>query len=234
MCGILFAMFVELCSVSGLEPREKKLTESPDLRRGNLQKSKYFLVHRPYVLSIDNFLGNNQRKNLHLLIEMNPPLKFLKSFATCSPCVNVLPKLFIFDETLFEFRYSNFFPRNKVILSTWRCHLIKMIDQNGYEGLTINVVTIDRFSQAADTSGNSVIKFKPRNQVTQTRNTTGVLFLTLPEQKESLRQKFLSLFTKKARTSTFREISWSGLRIGLLFVSPKCITHYKLFTKLKL
>ena len=114
MCGILFAMFVELCSVSGLEPREKKLTESPDLRRGNLQKSKYFLVHRPYVLSIDNFLGNNQRKNLHLLIEMNPPLKFLKSFATCSPCVNVLPKLFIFDETLFEFRYSNFFPRNKV------------------------------------------------------------------------------------------------------------------------
>ena len=75
-----------------------------------------------------------------------------------------------------------------------------MIDQNGYEGLTINVVTIDRFSQAADTSGNSVIKFKPPNQVIQIRNTTGVLFLTLPEQKESLRQKFLSLFTKKART----------------------------------
>ena len=45
--------------------------------------------------------------------------------------------------------------------------------------LTINVVTIDRFSQAAD---------------------TGELFLTLPEQKESLRQKFLSLFTKKAIT----------------------------------
>ena len=66
--------------------------------------------------------------------------------------------------------------------------------------LTITVVTIDRFSQAADTSGNSVIKFKPRNQVTQIRNTTGVLFVTLPEQKESLRQKFLSLFTKKART----------------------------------
>ena len=66
--------------------------------------------------------------------------------------------------------------------------------------LTINVVTIDRFSQAAETSGNSVIKFKPPNQVTQIRNTTGVLFLTLPEQKESLRQKFLSLFTKKART----------------------------------
>ena len=66
--------------------------------------------------------------------------------------------------------------------------------------LTINVVTIHRFSQAADTSGNSEVKFKPPKQVTQIRNTTGVLFLTLPEQKESLRQKFLSLFTKKART----------------------------------
>ena len=195
-----------------------------------------FLLHRPYVLSIDNFLGNNQRKNLHQLIEMNPPLRFLKSFPTGSPCVNVLPKLFIFDLTLFEFRYSNFFPRNKVILSTWRCHLIKMIDHDQSKWLReLNInVTIDRFSQAADTSGNSVIKCKPPNQVTQIRNTTGVLFLTLPEQKESLRQKFLSLFTKKARTSTFREISWSGLRIGLLFVSLKCITHYKLFTKLKL
>ena len=115
--------------------------------------------------------------------------------------------------------------------------------------LNINV-TIDRFSQAADTSGNSVIKCKPPNQVTQIRNTTGVLFLTLPEQKESLRQKFLSLFKKKARTSTFREISLldllrrsmhnkankscTGLRIGLslLFVSLKCITHYKTNTKL--
>ena len=47
---------------------------------GNLQKSKYFLVHRPNVLSIDNFLGNNQRKNLHQLVEMNPPLKFFHLF----------------------------------------------------------------------------------------------------------------------------------------------------------
>ena len=55
-----------------------------------------------------------------------------------------------------------------------------------------------RFSQAAGTSGNhdSVIKCKPPNQVTQIRNTTGALFLTLPEQKESLRGKFRSLFTK--------------------------------------
>ena len=63
--------------------------------------------------------------------------------------------------------------------------------------LTSNAVTMDRFSQAADTSGNSVVKFKPTNQVAQIRNTTGVLFLTLPEQKESFLQKFLSLFTKK-------------------------------------
>ena len=84
----------------------------------NFPKSKYFLLHRVYVLSIDNILGNNQRKNLHQLIELNPPLRFLKSFQPGSPCVNVLPKLFIFDLTLFEFRYSNFFPRNKVILST--------------------------------------------------------------------------------------------------------------------
>ena len=63
--------------------------------------------------------------------------------------------------------------------------------------LTNNSVTMDRFSQAANTSGNSEVKFKPTNQVTQIRNTTGVLFLTLPEQNESLLQKFLSLFTKK-------------------------------------
>ena len=66
--------------------------------------------------------------------------------------------------------------------------------------VSINVVKIDRFSQAADTSGISEVKFKPPKQVTQIRNTTGVLFLTLPEQKESLLQKFLSLFTNKART----------------------------------
>ena len=62
------------------------------------------------------------------------------------------------------------------------------------------------FSQATDTSGNSVIKCKPPKEVTQIRNTIGVLFLTFPEQKESLRQKFLSLFTKLSRT--FPEISF--------------------------
>ena len=61
-----------------------------------------FLLHRPYVLSIDNFLGNNQRKNLHQLIEMN-----------LSPDQN---------------------DRSKWLRE-----------------LTINVVTIDRFSQAAET-----------------------------------------------------------------------------------
>ena len=46
------------------------------LRGVNFPKSKHFLLHRVYVLSIDNFLGNNQWKNLHQLIELNPPLKF--------------------------------------------------------------------------------------------------------------------------------------------------------------
>ena len=30
MCGIMFVMFFELCSESGLEPREKKLSGSPE------------------------------------------------------------------------------------------------------------------------------------------------------------------------------------------------------------
>ena len=33
MRGIMFAMFVELWSASGLEPREKKLTGSPEMSK---------------------------------------------------------------------------------------------------------------------------------------------------------------------------------------------------------
>ena len=57
--------------------------------------------------------------------------------------------------------------------------------------LTINV-TIVRFSQAADTAGNSVVKIKPPNQVTQIRNT-----FTLPEQRREFAAEVPFIVYKK-------------------------------------
>ena len=51
------------------------------------------------VLSIGNFLGNNQWKNPHQLTELNLPLKILNLSRLA--CVNVLPKFLIFLPTHF-------------------------------------------------------------------------------------------------------------------------------------
>ena len=60
--------------------------------------------------------------------------------------------------------------------------------------LTINAVTIDRYSQAADTSDNSVVNFKPPNQVTQIRNT-----FILPEQKREFAAEVPFIVYKKRK-----------------------------------